>query len=171
MEENNFEEMETSKPRPGFLTTLCILSFVWIGFTLLMGLISLAGGPTSEDEMMEMKVELAQSKNELRTQGMDGFADMMDQLQGMTEDVNQSFYLASSLNVLITLLGLFAVLRMFKGYKIGFHLYIIYNLAAVGVMYLYVNPAHIPTFIVIFNLFFSGLFIFLYSRNLHWLTK
>lgn len=171
MEELKMEELNAPKPRPGFLTTLCILSFVWIGFAALSGFSSLMGGPSTEDEMVEMKVELAQSKNELRSQNMDGFADMMDQLEGMMEDVNNSFYLASSLNVLITILGLFAVFKMFKGYKIGFHLYIIYNLAAIGVMYIYVNPAHIPTFIVIFNLVFSGLFIFLYSRNIHWLSK
>lgn len=161
----------TPKRRPGFLTTLCILSFVWIGFSALSGFASLIGGPSSEEEMMEMKVEMATSKSELRSQNMDGFADMMEQLEGMMEDVNNSFYLASSLNVLITLLGLFSVFKMLTGFKLGFHLYIIYNLAAVGVMYLYVNPAHIPTFVVIFNLVFSGLFVFLYSRNLHWLTK
>lgn len=171
MEELDMNQSMQRPKRPAFLTTLCILSFVWIGFAVLSGFTSLVSGPSSEDEMLQMKVELAKSKNEMRSQGLDSFADIMEQLQGMTEDVNNNFYLATGLNVFITVLGLFSVLRMFKGYKLGFHLYIIYNLLSVAVMYIYVNPAHIPTFIVIFNLIFSALFIFLYSRNLHWLTK
>ncbi len=169
-EMDDFNEEQQTR-RPGFLTTLCVLSFVWLGFAVLSGITSFASGPSSEEELTDLKVQMAQSKSQLRDQGMDGLEHMMDQLEGMTLDVNDHFYLASSLNLLITLLGLFAVFRMMKGFRIGFHLYIVYNLVSVGALYAYVNPAHIPTFIVIFNLFFSALFIFLYSRNLHWMTK
>jgi hypothetical protein len=38
-------------------------------------------------------------------------------------------------------------------------------------MYLIVSPVDVPTAVVVVNLIISGLFIFLYSRNLAWLKS
>lgn len=168
-EDIDFMEDERGK-RPGFLTTLAILTLITVGLGLLSGLFNLASGPNSAEQMKEMRVELTTSLDELRNAGMDSLADVMEQIQSMTEDINNHFYLASVLNILILGIGLFAVIKMLRGYRLGFHLYIVYCLLSAGSVYAYVAPGNIPTLVIGFNLFFSALFIFLYSRNLKWMT-
>ena len=157
------------KQRPGFLTTICVLSFISIGSNLIFGLIGFLSGPQSDEELLDGKVELAKSIGELKKAGMDSMIEIMEQLNRMTVEINDSFYLASILGLIVASIGLFGVLKMWKGMKLGFHMYIIYSLISVVSIYLYVSPANIPSFIIVFNLLISGLFIFMYSRNLHWM--
>lgn len=169
-EETELMENE-NKRRPGFLTTLCVLSFISIGLGILSGLFNLIAGPSTEDQMLDQRVELTKSVSQLKNTGMHSLADLMDKIQLMSEDINNNFYLASFLNLVILLAGLFGVIKMLKGYKVGFHIYILYCLLSIGSMYAYVAAAHIPTLVIVVNLLISGLFILLYSRNLKWMTK
>lgn len=167
----SIDEISTGRePRPSFLTVLCVLSFIFIGFSILFGLFGLAQGPMSEDKMIEMKVELTKSADEMRSLDMEGFAGMMEKISRMSESINANFYSSSILSLIIMGLGLFGVIKMWKGFKIGFHLYIGYSLLTIIQVYFFVSPADIPTFIVVWNLLFSALFIFMYSRNLKWLS-
>ncbi len=155
--------------RPSFLTAICVLSFITIGSNLIFGFIGLFSGPQSDEELLQAKVDLAKTSSELKTAGLESWVDVLDQLDRMTLEINDSFYLASILGLIVALIGLFGVLKMWQGMKMGFHLYIIYSLISVVSVYLYVSPANIPSFVIIFNLLISGLFIFMYSRNLHWM--
>lgn len=132
-------------------------------------LFQLAVGPSSEEEMLAERVELTKATSQLEDAGMDGFAGMMDQLMAMTAEIQESFYLAMIVSLVTYLIGLFGALKMFQGQKIGFHLYIIYSLLAVGGVYLYISPQNIPSISIIFGLILSGIFVFMYSRNLSWL--
>lgn len=170
-EDWNIDQTEERKPRPGFLTVLCVLSFISTGLGFISGGFNFILGPSDEETMLQTKVEMTTSITELRDLGMNGMGDMLEQIQLMTEDINRNFYLASVISLLIIAVGFFSVFKMWNGFKIGFHLYIAYNLLSLVGMYIYVSPAHIPNVVVIFNVLFSGLFIFLYSRNLHWLTQ
>jgi len=160
---------QQEEKRPTFLTVLCILTFINIGINLLTLLFQLAVGPTSEEEMLAERVELTKATSQLEDAGMDGFAGMMDQLMAMTAEIQESFYLAMIVSLVTYLIGLFGALKMFQGQKIGFHLYIIYSLLAVGGVYLYISPQNIPSISIIFGLILSGIFVFMYSRNLSWL--
>lgn len=172
METNYLDEApQKEQPRPVFLVVLCVLSFISTGLGVASGLINFLIGPSSEEALIDGKVQLMESVNQLRDAGMHSLADVMEKLQWMTEDINQNFYLASSISLLVVALGLYSVVRMWKGYRLGFHLYIAYNLLAVVGMYAYVSPANIPSVLVVFNLTISALFVFLYSRNLHWIKK
>lgn len=165
MEEINQQE----EKRPTFLTVLCILTFINIGINMLTLLFQLAVGPSSEEEVLAERVELTKATSQLEEAGMDGFAGMMDQLMAMTAEIQESFYLAMIVSLVTYLIGLFGALKMFQGQKIGFHLYIIYSLLAVGGVYLYISPQNIPSISIIFGLILSGIFVFMYSRNLSWL--
>lgn len=157
-------------PRPTFLTVLCILSFIFIGFSFAFGLVGLFGGPLSEEQMLEQKVELTKSADEMRSLEMDSFAEMMEKIQRMSESINTNFYASSILQVLVMGLGLYGVLLMWKGKKLGFHLYIAYSLLSIIQIYFFVSPSDIPSFVVIWNLIISAIFVFMYSRNLKWLS-
>lgn len=168
----SIDEISMKKePRPNFLTVLCVLSFVFIGFSLVFGLFSLTKGPLSEDQMIAQKVIFLEQADEMRANDLEGFAVMMEKISHMTESLNSNFYANSILSVFIMVLGLFGVIRMWNGFKIGFHLYIAYSLLTIIQLYFFVSPEYIPTFIVIWNLVISGLFVLMYSINLKWLTK
>jgi hypothetical protein len=156
-------------PRPGFLKVLCILSFISLGFGAISSLTSLLNGPQSDDAMLEMKEQLSESIDQMREQGSHGFADFFLQLQGLLVDTNDHHALSTGIGVFIVGLGFFSVIRMWNGQRLGFYLYIAYSLASIFSMYLYVSSDHIPTAVPIFGLVISGIFIFMYSRNLHWM--
>jgi len=162
---------EEQKERPGFLTVLCVLSFIATGLGILSGLYTLISGKQNEEQMLESKVQLTKSISDMKRLGMDSWVDMMEKIQAMSIDINNNFYLAAFISLIIAALGLYGVIKMFKGYKIGFHLYIIYSLLSVASLYIYVSPANVPSIIVIINLIIAAIFIFMYSRNLHWMNK
>ena len=168
-QDHNHLDMDETKKRPKYLTVLCILSFVSIGLALLTGLFNLVSGPSSVEELTEMQVLMTSSVNEMENLGADWLADMMKKGQKMAIEVNDNFYLASFVTITYLLLGLLGVLKMWKGEKRGFHLYISYCLLSVVSLYLYISPANISTFSVVVSLLLSGLFILMYSRNLHWM--
>ncbi|MFT5859113.1 MAG: hypothetical protein ACI865_001210 [Flavobacteriaceae bacterium] len=163
------EEIEVSKKRPGGLTALGVLSMVSIGFSFIGTLIGLLSGKVSEEEMLEQSVQMAEAKSEMRKLGMESWTRIYDQLEAMSIQANESIYLAGFLGIVVSATGLAGVLMMWKGRKIGFHIYIIYCLIALGSAYLYISPANIPTIVTIVSVVFSGLFILLYARNLRWM--
>ena len=171
MNELDNQLVEQEKPRPGFLTTLCVLTFITTGLGVFSAISSLISGPLSDEQMLESKVALAKSIDQLKGARMDSWVGMMEKIQAMTIEANDHFFIGTMLSFVAASIGVFAAIKMWKGYKQGFHFYIIYSLISVGSIYLYITPSNIPSFIIVANLLISGLFIFMYSRNLHWMTK
>ncbi|MDG1333651.1 MAG: hypothetical protein P8P74_15045 [Crocinitomicaceae bacterium] len=155
--------------RPALLLVLSILSFISIGLSIILNTAGLFGGPMSEEELIEQRVVTAQSKTEMRRVGMDGMISFYDKLEGMLEETNDNFYLSKGVLFVTDILGLFGVIFMLRRRKLGFHMYIVYSLLAIGGVLLYVSPENIHVILPIVNVIFTGLFIFLYSRNLHWM--
>ncbi|MES2800078.1 MAG: hypothetical protein V4638_08675 [Bacteroidota bacterium] len=166
--ESIIENTEQPK-RPTFLTVLCILSFVNLGISFISVPIALFTGPQSEEQVALSRAAIMEGNEELRATGMNSIADMMEKIGRMTEALNAAHYPIMTLTFLNVILALVGVWMMWNGRKLGFHLYIIYNIIATAYLYLFVSPADIPTLVIVFNLIFSGLFIFLYSRNLKWM--
>ncbi|MFT6924278.1 MAG: hypothetical protein ACJA1C_003299 [Crocinitomicaceae bacterium] len=162
-------EIEVRGKRPTFLTVLCILSFVSMGYSVLTNGFGLASGPSSAEEMQFAKVELAKSIQELKAQGMDDFVPVIEKIARMGEQLNDNHYAISIMSLLVTLFGAYGVYLMFRGAKLGFHIYIIHCLLSVITIYLFVSVANIPMFFPLIGFGLSGLFIFLYSRNLKWM--
>ncbi len=160
---------EPKEPRPSFLTTLCVLSFISVGLTILSSFFGLLGGPMSEDELLKQKIDLTKSADELRSLDVESMAVMIEKLQRMTESINQHFYASTVMNILVACVGLFGVLSMWSGKKMGFQVYMAYSLLTVIQVYFFVAPADIPLFLVVWNVLISALFVFLYSRNVKWL--
>ena len=72
---------EENEPRPRFLTVLCILTFIATGLGLISGLFNLLiTGKQSEEAMINSKVAMAQSINEMRDMGMTSFVDLMEKI-------------------------------------------------------------------------------------------
>ena len=162
-------EYDEDQKRPVLLLVLAILSFISIGFAILGNLVGITGGPMNENELIEQSVELTKSKTQMRELDMDGFVTFFDKLEGMVIETNENFYLAKVIMFITDFIGLFGVIFMMRRRKLGFHLYIVYSLLALGGMYLYVSPQNIHISLPIVSVIFTGLFVFLYSRTLSWM--
>lgn len=160
---------DSEKRRPRFLLVLCILSFVYIGWALISGVISLMAGPMNEEEVLTFRVELTKQMSEMRELGADGVALFFEKILHMVESTNASHYAFGASNLFILGIGLLGTIWMLRGRKLGFHFYIIYSLLASVHLYFFVSAAYVPTMLIVFNILISGLFIFMYSRNLHWM--
>lgn len=167
-----FDQMELEeRKRPGLLTVLSILSFIYIGINLISNITQFFSGPYSEDQMYEMKVQSSEQITEMKSLGIDWAVEMLEKSQRMMEDINNHYYFALVITLVSLILGLVGVVMMLKQRKLGFHLYIIYNIISIGGLFLYVSPGNVPLFATIFNVILAGLFIFLYSRTLGYMTK
>lgn len=166
---SNLDTPHLTQKRPVFLLVLCILTFINTGFSFLGAIASLISGPLSSDKLIEAKVEMAQQAGQMKDVGFDGVAGILDKIYKITEATNRNFYLVNLTNILIVLIGALGAFLMLQGKKLGFHAYIIYCLLASSQLYFFVSAKDIPTFLIVFMLAFSGIWIFLYSRNLKWM--
>ena len=101
--------------------------------------------------------------------GSSYFGDSVRKMIVMTENINENFLMVNVVTIISLVFGFFGVFKMFKGFKIGFHFYIVYSLISIGMIYLFVDVAYVPSMVLYWNLFISGLFVLLYSRNLSWM--
>jgi hypothetical protein len=164
-------QAEQPKKRPVLLTVLSVLSFIVIGFGLLGVLGSLIGGKPSNEEIEAAYNVSVQAAGDMRDRQILWLAEMLEQTADLVVYQQHRYWSVLGINALTMLTGFFGVLFMLKGRKLGFHLYIIYNLLSVGGTFL-IAPSHlVPMASIIMSLVLSGLFIFLYSLNLKWMTK
>jgi hypothetical protein len=163
---NSNNELGQQPKRSQFLTVLCILTFVFTGFSFLTSIIGFVSGPASPEMMAEQHVQMAEQITKLQEVHADSFVFMFQQLQQMMDDVNNHFYLALSMKIIWVLVGAFGAFQMWNGKKLGFHIYIIYSLLEIAQMYLFTSPSNIPMLVIVYYIIISGIFIILYSRNL-----
>jgi hypothetical protein len=163
------EKELNQEERPTFLLVLCILSWISIGLGIILGLPRLFSGPLSAEKMKESRVEMLTMMNEMRENGLDGFAEIFEKIQHMTEVFNQHHYAVHTLTFIILLVGLSGVWFMYQGKKLGFHVYIIYSILGIAHVYFFLSPSQVPSILTIWGVLISTAFILMYSRNLHWL--
>jgi hypothetical protein len=163
---------EVNKPQksriPQLLLVTGIISMLGTGSTILSSLVSMVVGKPSQEEITESKLELAKSLEQVEKNDVQFLEELIRNLQVMLDAMYQNFFLYTLVAALVAGVGLAGVILMFKRKELGFHLYIIYSLLYVAQSYLFVSPSNVPLVLVITNLSISGIFIFIYSRNLNW---
>jgi len=95
---------------------------------------------------------------------------VLEKLYQMNQAFMDAYYAYYTVLLLVFSIGVAGVILMLKRIKLGFHLYITYSILGIGHLYLFAAPNIIPTPLIVISLFFSGLFIFLYSRFLPWMN-
>jgi hypothetical protein len=128
-------------------------------------------GPPSPEEVKESNVQMAETISQLEKVNLDYWVDVIKRIQLMTESMYANFVAYNAVSVFVAIVGVTAAIMMFKGKKLGFHVYIGYSFLYVLQGYLFISASVIPSFIVIINVLIAGLFVLLYSRNLSWLNK
>jgi membrane-associated HD superfamily phosphohydrolase len=163
------EQSNEKSARPAFLVVLCVLSYICLGYTVLAAIFQLIRGKQTAAEMALQNVQMNDLIEKLESANMDWYVDILQKTILMSKELNENFYAAFFVTILTLAIGLFGVIKMRKGYKLGFHMYIIYSLLGSAHVYLFVPVEIVPSIIIYFNVIFSGIFIFMYSRNLKWM--
>jgi len=157
---------DEQKQFPKGLKILAILSLVSVGFSLISEFFQFFKGKLTSEELLDEKVKLLQVAKNFSGETADVMRESAETLFQINTILNESFYSYHLVSTLILLIGLAGVVFMLKLNKVGFHLYIVYCLLSIINLYLFL-PAH---FVSMNSLFIalgtSGLFIWLYSRNL-----
>lgn len=169
---NNAETSDKSgmKSRPPrFLFSLIILTWCNTGLAIISSLFTLLMGKPSMEEIKQSKVVLATSMNQMLEIKMYYLASLIQKIQYLTDAMYANFIGFHLVSLTVAAFGSVAALFMFQGKRLGFHLYIVYSLVYLAQTYLFVNPAFVPTEMLVINAFFAFIFILMYSRNLTFL--
>ena len=176
MEElNEVSEGQVIEKRPKFLLVISILSFVNIGITILTSLFGALGGKPSADELEAAKLQFANSQEQLETLAqsenvdMSYWSEILTKMEIMSDNMYANFSMYNSLILLVAIFALVAVYLMFTGKKLGFHFYIGYCFLYVIQSYFFTAPNDVPTFVIVLNILYGGIWVYLYSRSLKWM--
>jgi len=169
---NDFEIQDESivkKKRPVFLLVLVILSSLNISVSLLGSFSGMLGAKPDAKMIKQAKLEFANMREQLEEGGAADFTYIIDQMEGITNNMFKYFQAYNSVQFLILVLGLTGVILMYQRRKLGFHFYIIYSIGLVVLPYLFNPITGIPTILSIVGILYGGVWVLLYSRNLHWM--
>ncbi len=160
------------KNKPKSLLILGILTILNTSLALLNGIISLISGPPSAVEIKKENLKMAQSIVDFKKLDPPPEAmDLIEKIQQISTAVNDNFIFFTGISTLFSAIGFVSVFLMFRKEVYGFHAYIVYSILSSISIYFILSPSEVPTPLIIVNLLFSGLFVYLYSRNLAWIKN
>ena len=165
------ENAEQPTKAPTFLIVLVILTLINTGLALLGGIFSLVVGKPSEKEILASKVQMAKSIVEFKKVNLEYFVDVFTKMEAINDAMYANFMMFNLLGIFIAGIGAASAFMMLKRMKLGFHAYIVYSFLSILSVYAFVAPVNVPSILILTNAILAGLFVFLYSRNLKWLTK
>jgi hypothetical protein len=160
--ENQNEPMK----RPTFLVVLSVFSLISISSGLLSSILGLISGPMEDYQIDEIIGQNMADLTQLQEMGEVYWSEITLKILNLIKYTNANFYMDRIINLGAYAIGLNGVIFMLKGRKLGFHLYIVYNLIALVSIYASAPASEIPSFYFILFGIISSIFIFMYSRNL-----
>lgn len=168
MEEVEVGTNQPSKKRTKFLTVLIVLTWIWTGMAIMTSMTAFMNGPLDDDQLKAKELSAAKTMKEQKEKGNEQFNYGIEiGLERMYYINKNAFVQNYSIVLVISLLGAFSGYMMWNRRKLGFHLYILYTLLSTVMPYL-IFPASMVINAEIYSfLFLGGLFVLLYSRNLH----
>jgi hypothetical protein len=160
---------EVKKKRPVFLLVLVILSSLNIVVATLGAFSGMLGAKPDKAMIKSAKLEFANMREQLEEGGAGAYIYLVDQMEKITDNMFKHFQVYNSIQFFVLVLGLLGVVLMYQGRKLGFHFYILYSLGLVLIPYFFNPISGIPVILTIVGVLYGGFWVFLYSRNLHWL--
>lgn len=158
MEEPTAETVEqpqqepAKKERPTFLTVLCILSFIGVGFAVISQLIALFATKAGSALM------------DAATESLEGYQDIpgMDLVESTVDHAST----LAIIGIVAALVVLWGVIWMWNLKKTGYYIYIVGELTPVIVSFILVGfGSFLGGFFAMIGLIFPVLFIILYGLN------
>jgi hypothetical protein len=151
---------EAPRKRPDFITVLAILSWVFVGYAVVIRVFSSQASPDEMEIQFAAMEASMQSNTELAERIKDDFLEYY-------QVNNDNFSVLNFGQLLFLLLEGIAIYMMFTLKRMGFWLYTIAQIGFIGVCF-YVFPADnlMATFVLTYYIFIILLFEILYAVNL-----
>ncbi|MFT4603208.1 MAG: hypothetical protein ACI857_003396 [Arenicella sp.] len=157
--------LQVEEKRGQTLKVLCILSWVWIGITVIMLLFSAVSGKKTDSQMMEERLEIMNAIPD--GPGAEMSVSMYEDILRMSEKSNEYFYELMGLNFLVILLGFTSVFMMFKLKKVGYYIYVLYSILPILVVGWSIGFSGFMAILTIgFSAIISITFLILYGNQL-----
>lgn len=168
----NYSSRQEKKKKPTFLIVLLVLTGLSLVSTFFSGVLPMASGPMNNEELAQKELEMAKTVSKAKKLFSD--KEMQEQVEVATKAAFEKirfvhtrvFWPYHLLLLLVFSLGAGAVYFLFHMKKIGFHLYIIYSILAIGMNYLVFPIIMIDTMEIVGSFVVSGIFVLLYGLNL-----
>ena len=128
----NQDQLKEVNSIPQFLKVLCVLTLIYISFSSLIDVFSINHGELTNQEMLSIKAEMSVMVANYEKVDFQYGATCIRQLTILKEILNGKYLAFAILSLIINFIGVFGVMKMRNGFKIGFHLYIIYSLLYVS---------------------------------------
>tara|TARA_B110000046_G_scaffold32077_1_gene34220 strand:- start:375 stop:848 length:474 start_codon:yes stop_codon:yes gene_type:complete len=155
------------KVRPNGLTALCILSWVWMAFSLLSVVTELNTGRLTEADIREQKIVILESQTPETIEMMPWVVEESIEMLYISRD---NFSTMMIINFVALIFGLIGVFLMFQLRKIGFYMYIGYSIISIAYWLYYFSGMTFGWIIISTTAIFSALFIILYGTQLKKMT-
>lgn len=164
-------EEQNENKRPTGLWVLFILSTISTSLGILQSFTNILNGAPNSSQIKEMKLDMAKSMKAAKELDSSFLIELIEKMDKITDATVENFVFFNSISLVFYALGLAAAILMFRGLKIGFHMYIIYSFLTLIQYYFIISPSDVPVIVLVANGIVSLLFIFLYSRHLHWMKS
>lgn len=148
--------------RSNGLIALCILSGIYIIFNLFSQIVELASGPLTDEEIREQKLEIMSDQSDEVIEVMGAY---IEEMVATLERTQQYHYQITGANTLIYLLGAIGVWMLFRRQKMGFHLYLSYNILEIAAALYFFGQFTISFYVTLFMAVISIVFIILYWQQ------
>jgi len=155
------------KVRPNGLTALCILSWVWMAFSLLSVVTELNTGRLTEADIREQKIVILESQTPETIEMMPWVVEESIEMLYISRD---NFSTMMIINFVALIIGLIGVFLMFQLRKIGFYMYIGYSIISIAYWLYYFSGMTFGWIIISTTAIFSALFIILYGTQIKKMT-
>lgn len=160
------EKQNEPMKRPTFLVVLSVFSLISIASGLLSSILGLISGPLEDYQIDEIIGQNMAGVNQLQEMGEMYWSEVTLKILNLIKYTNANFYMDRIINLVAYGIGLNGLVFMWRGRKLVFHLYIVYNLIALVSIYASAPASEIPSFYFILFGIISSIFIFMFSRNL-----
>jgi hypothetical protein len=158
---------ETMKEKRGtFLLILCILSWIGIGISMISELVTILRGTAAvEKQINDTSIAIDQIPDN------NPMSSMLDGTQEMMIKTLENFYEIHIGTVISLLIGLLGVYLMYSLKKAGFYLYLVYCIAGLLIMPMFLGTNWVVLASLILGGVFSVGFVIMYGVNLKRMTE
>jgi len=171
MEDQHFldsDNLKVEKERPTFLTVLCIITFIVSGYFFLSGVFQAI--TYDVDKQIEVNEIAMESMIEIAATDETGTVDgMINTMEVFFEENIKNASTIMAMNIIATLLSLLGAFFMYRLKKLGFHMYLVSKIIGASTI-LFFTLSSIILAVYILIAVFTIAFIFMYSRNLKYMS-
>lgn len=157
-------QSETPK-RPMFLTVICILSFIGLGWSILSGIMGLILGKFTSSFYSMYQGMMEKSMNNMGNMPPEASA-RIESIMNSSLKFAQHAPVINSVNLICSLIALAGVILMWNLKKTGFILYVIPEVIIVFFPLILVGFNFISAMMLVWGIIISGAFIIMYAVNL-----